>query len=250
MIDVKTIRPFIIAVIPSGIDKGLQLSGFTSIWLAFALWSGTALLMAWALYHPIMDWKMRPAWLTAGRVKMGLLGCAAGVIGGLASCMLSPADSVLGPTVIRITKTEAIARDAYIGSPFFVNLTFVVDGETSLVDMGFKTDGFVAHDTLSSQELDERFETLHRQIKVTPPKYFGQLHPRDGKYTSIDVPHFTDMARDDVLKGEKFLYMLATWRYRLQGSNVFYVRHYCAFFLRNFNHTNACAGSHDYTFVE
>lgn len=250
MLDAKTVRPFVIAAIPSCLDKGLQLSGITSVELAFALWSLTAILLAWALYHPVLEWQNRIRWLTSRRLQMVLSGLAAGAIGLLAHFMFSPADLSLAPTVLRITKTEPNFRDPKTGEPFFINLYMIADGEKSLVDMGLKTESVVRPASLSRDDLEVYFERMHRDIKNTPPKFFSQLNPHDSKFTSIDVPYFTDDKLDAVGQGQKYLYILATWRYRLQGSNLFYVRYYCAYYSGTFHHTNACAGNYDLTFIE
>jgi len=165
--------------------------------------------------------------------------------------VLRPIDNELGTPAITVMAIQPVLRNPSTGSPFFINVTYKMDANATLIEAASMGRLLTPLTEISLQDQDTDFRRLREWIMAFKSDELSQLAGGETHYTSISPTdgYISDPIIQGVSGGNRMLYVMVVWRYRLPHSSAVFIKEYCAFYAGTFDHFNICPGNHNGTYV-
>ena len=158
----------------------------------------------------------------------------------------SPHEGDAADPVLVVTETRAFQRDPAKDLPFYADVYLSIAGDKRVVDVCQAALLEATGADEQSQAIDQAFDWLRAGLDAGVPHKCNQWSPGQTPFITV-FP--TPVIRDaDVAKpvgGDKSIYVLVAWSYRLEGSPDLYVQEYCAFFNGTLGNVKVCPGEHN-----
>jgi hypothetical protein len=153
-------------------------------------------------------------------------------------------------SVIRVTGTRPFLRNKENGLPFSVNIYAIAD--EPLTEVFMQDDLLTPITEITPELMKSNFETLRILADIASDKApeLGMVtEPKTERFRTVSRKVFTDDTVEAVLKGTQRLYVIALWKYKLQGSSDFNVKYLCVYYINTFDNTKTCPGPYNGTFA-
>jgi hypothetical protein len=167
-----------------------------------------------------------------------------------AGTVVPPYSLVAAKSVIRITGTRPYLRNKENGLPFSVNIGAISD--EPLTEVFMQDDLLTPIGEISPELMKSNFENLRLLADIGSEKHpeLGQdIEPKREDFRTVRRASFTDNTVDAILRGHQRLYIIALWKYKIQGSSDFNVKYLCVFYVNTFDHSVTCPGPYNGTFA-
>jgi hypothetical protein len=155
-----------------------------------------------------------------------------------------------GPSVIGVSSMDAALRNPATDIPFLANIHFKSDKD--LIDVASWGYLVVTGAEMSPVDLDPHFHAIHALLMSLYGNELSSLPANENRFLSVEASGALVVTDDDVRQvtsGNRDIYVLYSWRYRLPGRSKIFMKDFCAFYEGNFTTWHYCPGTHNGTFV-
>lgn len=105
---------------------------------------------------------------------------------------------------------------------------------------------------MQTTTLDEAFHSIHAFLMSLSPTDAVTISAAQNQFLSVATAGpmiMTDNTVKEVLAGNRDIYVLMSWRYRIPGDRRTFMKDFCGFYAGTFANSKICPGIHNGTFV-